>query len=92
MNEENTKKIYQKKIRLIQKYNKYYYDQDAPIVIDREYDLLKKEIVELENKYYFLLSDKSPSTSVGYKPSKNFDKVKHKIPMLSLGNAFSKEI
>ena len=91
MNEENTKKIYQKKIRLIQKYNKYYYDQDAPIVIDREYDLLKKEIVELENKYYFLLSDKSPSTSVGYKPSKNFDKVKHKIPMLSLGNAFSKE-
>ena len=91
MNEENTKKIYKKKIRLIQKYNKYYYDQDAPIVIDREYDLLKKEIVELENKYYFLLSDKSPSTSVGYKPSKNFDKVKHKIPMLSLGNAFSKE-
>ena len=91
MNEENTKKIYQKKIRLIQKYNKYYYDQDAPIVIDSEYDLLKKEIVELENKYYFLLSDKSPSTSVGYKPSKNFDKVKHKIPMLSLGNAFSKE-
>ena len=91
MNEENTKKNYLKKIKLIQKYNKYYYDQDAPIVIDSEYDLLKKEIVELENKYYFLLSDKSPSTSVGYKPSKNFYKVKHKIPMLSLGNAFSKE-
>ena len=43
MNEENTKKIYQKKIRLIQKYNKYYYDQDAPIVIDREYDLKKRD-------------------------------------------------
>ncbi len=91
MNEENTKKTYIKKIKLIQKYNKYYYDKNAPIVIDSEYDLLKKEIVELENKYYFLLSDKSPSISVGYKPSKSFDKVKHKIPMLSLGNAFNKE-
>ena len=53
--------------------------------------LLKKEIIDLENKYKFLKSERSPTKSVGFKPSKNFQKVKHKVPMLSLGNAFNEE-
>ena len=85
------KKDYLKKIRLIDKYNKSYYDKNEPIVLDQQFDLLKKEVIELENKYLFLKSNKSPSKSVGYKPSKNFNKVKHKVPMLSLGNAFNEE-
>jgi DNA ligase (NAD+) len=90
MNKELINKDYLEKINLLQKYNKHYYDKDEPIVSDQEFDLLKKDIIALENKYSFLKNELSPSRSVGFKPSKNFKKVKHKIPMLSLGNAFNK--
>ena len=85
------KKNYLKKINLINKYNKAYYKNSNPIVDDFKYDNLKLEILDLEKKYKFLKSDKSPSLTVGFKPSKNFKKVKHKRPMLSLGNAFHKD-
>jgi DNA ligase (NAD+) len=91
MNDKDVKLEYLKKINLIQKYNKNYYDKNKSIVSDQEFDLLKKNIVSLENKYKFLKSEYSPSISVGFKPSKNFQKIKHKIPMLSLGNAFNEE-
>ena len=52
---------------------------------------LKKQIIDLENSYKFLNNDRSPSKIVGFKPSKNFEKVKHKVSMLSLGNAFNEE-
>ena len=51
------KKNYLAKIKLIQKHNQYYYDKDKPIITDREYDLLKKEIINLEKKYLFLKSN-----------------------------------
>ena len=91
MNKDLIKKNYLKKINILQKHNKHYYDKNKPIVSDQEFDLLKKEIIDLENKYLFLKNEKSPTKSVGFKPSKNFQKVKHKVPMLSLGNAFSEE-
>ena len=80
---------YLKQIKLLQKYNKYYYNKDNPVVTDQEYDFLKKEIIDLENLYSFLKNENSPTKVIGFKPSKNFKKVKHKIPMLSLGNAFN---
>ena len=50
----------------------------------------KKTIASiLEKKYKFINSEKSPSKTVGYKPSKNFKKVEHRVLMLSLSNAFS---
>ena len=82
---------YLKKINLVQKYNKHYYDNDKPIVADQIFDLLKKNIIDLENKYEFLKNKDSPTRTVGFKPSKNFQKIKHKVPMLSLGNAFNEE-
>jgi len=85
------KKIYDKQIDIFQKYNQHYYDKDKPIVSDQEFDFLKKKIIDLENKYSFLKSKQSPTKSVGFKPSKNFVKIKHKVPMLSLGNAFNEE-
>ena len=88
---EMKKKIedqYKKKIKLFQNYNRYYYDKSAPKVSDNVYDKLKKEILSLESKYYFLKSNKSPSRTIGFKPSKNFIKKPHKVPMLSLANAF----
>ena len=88
MNEIKIKKVYLKKIKLFEKYNRYYYDQSKPIVSDQVFDSLKKEIIFLEKNYSFLKNEKSPSASVGYKPSKIFNKVTHKSPMLSLGNAF----
>ena len=84
-------KSYFEQIHLIQKYNKHYYDRNRPIVTDEEFDLLKRRIIDLENQYQFLKSELSPTKSIGFKPSKNFQKVKHKVPMLSLGNAFNEE-
>ena len=91
MNDELIKKDYSKKIKKIQKLNKAYYQENNSIVTDQEYDLLKKQIIDLEKKYLFLKSKHSPTVSIGFKPSKNFEKVRHKVPMLSLGNAFNEE-
>ena len=88
----NKKKIqieYTQKINLINQFNKFYYDNSNPKVSDLEYDELKKEVLLLESKYKFLKSDKSPSKIVGFKPSKNFKKRQHRVPMLSLANAFN---
>ena len=82
---------YNKKIKLINKLNKFYFDKNKSIATDKEYDDLKREIIILENKYEFLKSKNSPSKSVGHKPSKNFKKASHKVPMLSLANAFTEE-
>ena len=91
MDEKILKKEYLKKISRLQKYNLAYYDKSKPIIADSEYDKLKKEIIDFEKKYSFLKSSNSPSLIVGFKPSKNFKKVKHKVPMLSLSNAFEEE-
>jgi DNA ligase (NAD+) len=91
MNKDLISKDYEKKIQLLKKFNLHYYDKDKPIITDQKYDHLKKEILNLETKYSFLKSKNSPSKTIGFKPSKNFKKIRHKIPMLSLGNAFSEE-
>ncbi len=91
MNKKEILKEYNKKIKLINNYNNYYYDKNDPIVDDQKYDSLIKEILQLENKFSFLKSIISPTKVVGFKPSKNFKKSSHKVPMLSLGNAFSEE-
>ena len=91
MDKKEIIKEYKKKIKLISKYNKFYYDKNSPIISDSEYDNIRKDIVSLEAKYDFLKSKNSPLAKVGFKPSKNFNKLPHKVPMLSLANAFSKE-
>ena len=91
MNKTLIKKDYLKTINKLKKHNKAYYEKDSPIISDQEYDIFKKKIIDLENKHKFLKSKASPNQSVGFKPSKNFKKVKHKVPMLSLGNAFNEE-
>ena len=91
MNFEEIKKKYRKKINEILKHNENYYDKNNPLISDKDYDELKREILDLEKKYKFLISDNSPSKIVGFKPSKNFRKVKHRVSMLSLSNAFNEE-
>ncbi len=89
MKVSSIKKEYIKKIKLFQKYSKEYYNNDNSLISDQEFDILKSDILNLEKKYNFLSNKNSPSLSVGSIPSKNFKKVKHKVPMLSLGNAFN---
>ena len=86
----SSSKNYKKKLELLEKYNKHYYQNQNPLVSDKEYDELKSEILDIEKKNGF--SDlKSPSVRIGYKPSKKFEKFKHKVKMLSLSNAFNEE-
>ena len=91
MKKDLIKKNYNKKLKLLNHYNKKYYDESISEVSDDIYDNLKKEIIEFENKYSFLKSTESPQLNVGYKPSKNFKKVVHRSPMLSLSNAFTED-
>ena len=91
MSKISVKKDYIKKIKLLNKYNEFYYDKSDPIVSDKDYDELKKNIIEIEKKYPKLIRNESPSLKVGFKPSKNFKKIKHRVSMLSLNNAFNEE-
>ncbi|MFL2896721.1 MAG: NAD-dependent DNA ligase LigA [Candidatus Pelagibacter sp.] len=90
MSSLNIKKKYSLKISKIKKHNQYYFEKNNPKISDKEYDDLKREIIELEKKYPFLSSKDSPSNSVGFRPSRNFLKSKHRVPMLSLSNAFDR--
>ena len=88
--EERSKIIdkYLKKIKLIKKHNNFYYTKDKPVISDSDYDNLKKEVINLENKYSFLKKFDSINQIIGAPPSKKFNKKKHLKPMLSLSNAF----
>ncbi|MDA9754756.1 NAD-dependent DNA ligase LigA [Candidatus Pelagibacter sp.] len=89
MNKKNIQKLYNSKIKKLNKLNELYFDKSKPGVTDQEYDELKKEIITLEKKYNFIKFKNSVSGNVGFKPSKNFKKIFHRVPMLSLSNAFS---
>ena len=91
MDRNKIKKEYNQKIKNLVKLNKNYYDLNKPLVNDQEYDQIKADILSLEKKYDFLESENSPSKIVGFKPSKTFKKVLHRVPMLSLSNAFDEE-
>jgi len=91
MDKKNIQKQYNNKIKELIELNKHYYNHSNPKTEDYKYDQLKQEILNLEKKYIFLKNKNSPSKSVGYKPSKNFHKSLHRVPMLSLSNAFNEE-
>lgn len=75
----------------IKKHNRLYYQQDAPIISDAEYDRLFRELEKLEQDFPLLQNKKSPTQKVGAAPLEKFAKVKHSVPMLSLNNAFTEE-
>lgn len=91
MQRKEIEKVYIKKINELKKHDKAYFEQDSPIISDKDYDIIKQEILNLEKKYSYLKNKNSPSQKVGYEPSGKFKKIEHDIPMLSLANAFSKE-
>ena len=91
MDKKKIEKQYNLKVKELVRLNKFYYQHSKPIVKDEEYDKLKEKILILEKQHKFLKSKNSPSKIVGYKPAKTFKKALHKVPMLSLANAFSEE-
>lgn len=74
---------------LIHQHDYNYYVLNEPTISDREYDLLMQELIELENKYPFLITPDSPTQRVGGEPTKEFPVVVHDVPMLSLSNTYS---
>jgi DNA ligase (NAD+) len=66
-----------------------YYQQDAPAVSDAEYDALRAQLLAIEAQYPDLTGADSPTQRVGAAPVEAFGKVRHEVPMLSLGNSFS---
>ncbi|WP_026573551.1 NAD-dependent DNA ligase LigA [Bacillus sp. UNC438CL73TsuS30] len=74
---------------LLNQYGYEYYVLDRPTVPDAEYDRLMQELLKLEEKYPELKTPDSPSERVGGPVLDLFEKVEHRTPMLSLGNAFN---
>jgi DNA ligase (NAD+) len=70
-------------------HDRRYYQEDAPTVSDAAYDALRRRNEEIEARFPALVRADSPSRRVGAQPSQKFAKVRHAIPMLSLGNAFA---
>ena len=73
----------------IEGHNERYYQKDAPTVSDAAYDALRQRLEAIEAKFPDLVSKESPTQKVGAAPARGFAKVRHVVPMLSLGNAFS---
>ena len=90
MQKKEIEKVYFEKINQLKKFDKAYFDEDSPIISDKDYDNFKNQILHLEKKFKYLKHKNSPSQKVGYKPSNKFKKINHDVPMLSLANAFSR--
>src|SRR6266568_4778142 len=75
----------------IRKHDRLYHEEAAPIISDREYDRLYKQLIDLETQFPDLVMPDSPTQRVGGKPLKAFEQVSHLIPMLSLDNTYSEE-
>ena len=73
----------------IELHNHQYHVLDAPLVSDAEYDRLFRELQQLESEHPELAGPESPTRRVGAAPLAQFEQVTHRIPMLSLNNAFS---
>src|SRR3982751_70431 len=75
----------------IEKHNRLYYEEAAPVISDREYDHLYAELGDLETKFPDLVTADSPTQRVGGKPLEAFGQIQHRTPMLSLDNTYSEE-
>ncbi|NEZ03851.1 NAD-dependent DNA ligase LigA [Wenzhouxiangella sp. XN201] len=73
----------------LREHNYRYYVLDDPVISDAEYDRLLRDLEALEREHPELVTADSPTQRVGAEPAEGFETVAHRIPMLSLGNAFS---
>lgn len=88
---EKTKKHIEQLREEIREHNYRYYVLNEPEIPDAEYDRLLRELQKLEEKYPETVTPDSPTQRVGAPPEEGFAEVRHRVPMLSLSNAFSEE-
>lgn len=88
---ETVRQRIEKLRELINYHNWRYYVLDSPEISDAEYDSLMRELRELEEKYPQFITPDSPTQRVGAAPVEEFGVVEHRVPLLSLGNAFNFE-
>ena len=91
MSDEQARLAHDELADALHAHNAAYYQDDAPMVSDAEYDALFQQLVALEAAFPELKTEDSPTQKVGAAPSQGFAKIRHAIPMLSLGNAFDDE-
>jgi DNA ligase (NAD+) len=75
----------------IERHSRLYYIEDAPEITDAEYDVLFRELQQLEEQHPALRSPDSPTERVGGAPLAEFAEVRHRAPMLSINNAFDED-
>ena len=91
MDLEEVKRKISKLSESLHHYNYMYYVKSESLVSDFEFDMLLKKLEDLESKFPELIDSNSPSKRVGGTVVKHFETVKHRFPMLSLSNSYSKE-
>lgn len=91
MDLETSKQRIQELHELLNRYNYEYHVLDQPTVPDAEYDRLMNELIKLEEAFPELKTQDSPTQRVGGQVLDAFQKVEHRTPMLSLGNAFDEQ-
>jgi DNA ligase (NAD+) len=91
MTETQVKDKIERLSKEIEKHNYNYYALDKPAISDYDFDMLLEELIKLEKEFPQFLSEDSPSQRVGGTITKVFKTVKHKYPMLSLSNSYSKD-
>ncbi|MBQ3286504.1 MAG: NAD-dependent DNA ligase LigA [Firmicutes bacterium] len=88
MNEQEAALRVEELTKALKKYREAYYQQDAPLISDYDYDMLEQELKELETQFPSLLQADSPTQTVGGRAEKRFAQVAHAAPLLSLEDAF----
>ncbi|WJV18575.1 NAD-dependent DNA ligase LigA [Rossellomorea marisflavi] len=91
MERQSAEKRVQELHETLNQYNYEYHVLDKPSVPDSEYDQRLRELIELEDQFPYLKSPDSPTQRVGGAILDFFEKVEHRTPMLSLGNAFNEQ-
>ncbi|MBP6335603.1 MAG: NAD-dependent DNA ligase LigA [Bacteroidia bacterium] len=91
MNKESIEKKIAALRQEIDKHNHHYYSESKPHISDLEFDKMLEELIRLEAEHPEFYSSESPSQRVGGTVTKEFNQVKHKFPMLSLGNTYSEQ-
>lgn len=88
---DNIKNRINELVNILKKANEEYYLEDNPSLTDQEYDRYMQELISLESRYPEYKRKDSPTSNVGTKVQDKFNKVTHKISMLSLGNVFNED-
>lgn len=77
--------------KAVERHNHLYYVLAEPEIADREYDRLYRELGDLEKRFPELLTPDSPTQRVGGQPLSGFTQVRHRMPMMSLSNTYSRD-